>query len=56
MITDAGGIVEIVTPDEETSAIIGVNLMDPTINLPAAEAGIRQGRAIAGTLADFWVA
>ena len=56
VITDAGGTIEIVTPDEETSAVIGANLMDPTINLPAAEAGVRQGRAIAGTLADFWIA
>jgi hypothetical protein len=35
---------------------MGVNLMDPTVNLPAAEAGIRQGRVIAEALAGFWVA
>jgi NTE family protein len=55
-ITDAGGVVEIVTPDDEAQAVMGVNLMDPTVNLPAAEAGIRQGRAIAEALAGFWVA
>jgi NTE family protein len=55
-ITDGGGAVEIVTPDEEAQAVMGVNLMDPTVNLPAAETGIRQGRAIAGSLAGFWVA
>jgi NTE family protein len=54
-IADEGGVVEIVTPDEEAQAVMGVNLMDPTVNLPAAEAGIRQGRAIADSLAGFWV-
>jgi NTE family protein len=53
-IADSGGAVEIVTPDEEAQAVMGVNLMDPSVNLPAAETGIRQGRAIAESLARFW--
>jgi NTE family protein len=55
-ITDEGGTVEVVTPDADTMAVIGVNLMDPTVSLPAAEAGIRQGRALADRLSSFWVA
>jgi NTE family protein len=56
LITVEGGTVEVVTPDAETAAVIGVDLMNPTASLPAAEAGIRQGRALADRLAGFWVA
>lgn len=56
VLTDAGGIVELLAPDNEAADVLGVNLMDPSQALPAAETGIRQGREAADLLRDFWVA
>ena len=44
VLTDAGGSVELLAPDDEAVEVLGVNLMDPSRTLAAAEAGIRQGR------------
>ena len=56
VLSDAGGSVELLAPDDEAAEVLGVNLMDPTRTLAAAETGIRQGRHAADLLSDFWVA
>ena len=40
------GAVTVVTADEETEAAVGANPLDPSMRRPAAEAGLRQGRAL----------
>lgn len=55
VITDAGGTVEILAPDGEAAGVLGVNLMDSTRALAAAETGIRQARQAAEILSDFWI-
>jgi NTE family protein len=55
VLTDAGGTVEIVAPDDEAADVLGVNLMDSTRALAAAETGVRQGGKAAAILRDFWV-
>ena len=57
VLTDAGGSVELLAPDDEAVEVLGVNLMDPSRTLAAAEAGIRQGPVVAAELlSDFWIA
>jgi NTE family protein len=56
VLSDAGGSVELLAPDDEAAEVLGVNLMDPNRTLAAAETGIRQGRLAADLLSDFWVA
>jgi len=51
---DAGGTVEVVFPDSDAASAMGINLMDPSMVTPAAEAGERQGKLIADRLAVFW--
>jgi NTE family protein len=51
---DAGATVEMVGPDEEAAAVMGVNLMDPAVGPAAAATGFRQGGALAATLGGFW--
>lgn len=41
---DLGRRVEVVTPDEEARAAMGVNAMDPALRIPAARAGFAQGK------------
>ena len=55
-ITDAGGTVETIGPDDEAASVLGVNLMDGSRLLDAAEAGLRQGKLEADRLRDFWTA
>jgi NTE family protein len=50
----AGGRVETVAPDEQARDVLGVNLMDGSRLLAAAEAGLRQGKSEADRLAEFW--
>ena len=47
---DAGSRVEVVTPDTESRAAMGINQMDPTTRAPSARAGFTQGRREAGRL------
>ncbi|HEX5267360.1 MAG TPA: patatin-like phospholipase family protein [Acidimicrobiales bacterium] len=49
----AGGEITTVAPDQEAASVLGVNLMDGSRLLEAAEEGIRQGKAEAGRLGDF---
>ena len=53
-ITAAGGTIETIGPDAEAAATMGVNLMDGSRLLEAAEAGVRQGKREADRIRDFW--
>jgi NTE family protein len=53
-VRQAGGTVEIVAPDADSAAVMGVNLMDGSLGSVAAAAGVRQGEAGAAALRDFW--
>ncbi len=53
-IGDAGGTVEVVYPDPDAASAMGVNLMDPSMVIPAVEAGERQGKLVADELGGFW--
>lgn len=53
-ITAAGGTIETIAPDEESTAIFGTNLMDGSRLLEVAEAGVRQGKREADRIRDFW--
>ncbi len=55
VLTDAGGTIEILAPDDEAADVLGVNLMDSTRALAAAETGMRQARQAAEILSDFWI-
>jgi NTE family protein len=39
-----GSFVEVITPDAESRAAMGTNLMDPATRIPAARAGFAQGK------------
>jgi NTE family protein len=56
ILSDAGGSVELLAPDDEAVEVLGVNLMDHSRAVAAAETGIRQGRLAAEVLSDFWIA
>jgi NTE family protein len=53
-IADAGGTPELLSPDEETKAVIGMNLMDPSLAPAAADAGYAQGTRTADRIASLW--
>jgi NTE family protein len=46
---------ELITPDAESLAAFGPNLMDPTRRADIARAGIAQGRREAARLRAFWI-
>lgn len=54
VLVEAGAEIETVGPDEASAAAMGVNLMDGRIAPAAAEAGFRQGEAIAAAIAETW--
>ena len=54
VLLDAGATIEQLGPDEESAAVIGVNLMDGRVGPAAAEAGFRQGQAVAAAVAEAW--
>jgi len=54
VIRDAGGEVQLVTPDEASMAGFGGNLMNPRNRPAAAKAGLEQGRRMAAELKGFW--
>ncbi|WP_330256149.1 hypothetical protein OG874_17210 [Nocardia sp. NBC_00565] len=39
-----GSRVEVITPDADSRATLGTNLMDPATRIPAARAGFAQGK------------
>ncbi len=51
----AGGRVAVVSPDDAALQAIGPNVLDPTHRAASAQAGRRQGRAIADTLRPTWL-
>ena len=54
LLEGAGGRACMVEPDEASRAAIGANSLLPETRNPAAEAGRRQGHAIAQAIALFW--
>lgn len=50
----AGSAVETILPDAESLEAFGDNMMDLTRRVPAAQAGHRQGQALAGRVAELW--
>ena len=50
----AGGKYHVISPDVETQAVFGLNMMDPSRRIPAIEQGLRQGKAIAESVKAFW--
>lgn len=51
---DGGSDVRVIAFDAETSAAVGLNLMDPSLSPVGAEHGMRQGAGLAAELATFW--
>jgi NTE family protein len=49
-----GSRVEAILPDSDSRSAFGSSLMDPSTRPPAARAGYRQGRDLAGRLTEFW--
>jgi NTE family protein len=52
---EAGGSkVLVIEPDAASRAAMGANPLDPAVRKPSAEAGLAQGRRIAGEVETFW--
>jgi NTE family protein len=49
-----GSAVETVFPDGGAGDVFDANALDPSTRPRAARGGYDQGRALAGTLAEFW--
>jgi NTE family protein len=49
-----GSDVAIVRPDEESTAAMGLNPLDPAVRAPTARAGREQGRREAARVASVW--
>lgn len=54
VLTDSGSAVQLVVPDDETVAAMGINLMSFATRGAVVEAGIRQGKLEAERLREFW--
>jgi len=51
---ERGASVETIVPDGDHEHLFGVNAMNATLRPAAAEAGRKQGRALAGRIAELW--
>lgn len=51
---EAGSLVDVVVPDEESLDVFGLNLMDTTRRIDAAQTGVRQGAFAAETVRALW--
>lgn len=51
---EAGRLVDLILPDEETLGVFGVNLMDTSRRIDAAQTGVRQGALAAETVRSMW--
>ncbi len=51
-----GSSVLVIEPDDEAVAALGLNPLDPATREPSAQAGRRQGHALAASVAAFWSA
>jgi NTE family protein len=50
----AGAEVEVITPDDESTAAFGLNPLDPAVRAPVARAGYAQGERAAAAIARLW--
>jgi NTE family protein len=46
--------VQVITPDDESTAAFGLNPLDPAVRAPAAQAGYTQGQRAAAAVARLW--
>ena len=46
--------VQVITPDDESTAAFGLNPLDPAVRAPAAQAGYAQGERAAAVVARLW--
>lgn len=53
-VRDGGSELELIVPDDEARETMGMNLMDGTRRKEIAETGLRQGRAEAARLKEWW--
>jgi NTE family protein len=53
-IAAAGGLIEVITPDEAALAAFGADPLSPSSKTPAANAGFAQGRAAAQAVTAVW--
>jgi NTE family protein len=51
---EGGSLVDVIMPDEESLGVFGVNLMDTSRRIDAAQAGVRQGTLAAETVRGLW--
>jgi NTE family protein len=54
VLTDSGSAVELLVPDADSAAAMGVNLMSFSARADTVQAGIAQGRIEAERLREFW--
>jgi NTE family protein len=54
VLRESGARVEVLVPDAEAAAQMGMDLMNPRLAPVAAQAGLRQGRAAADRLRELW--
>jgi NTE family protein len=54
VLRDAGGKVELITPNDASVEAFGGNLMNPRNRPASCKAGMEQGRAAAAALKGFW--
>ena len=53
-VREAGGVVEVLSPDNDSAAVMGINLMNASLGPAAAAAGVAQGENSAEAISDFW--
>jgi len=51
---DAEVQVQVITPDDESTAAFGLNPLDPAVRAPAARAGYAQGERAAAAVSRLW--
>ncbi|WP_329115426.1 patatin-like phospholipase family protein [Streptomyces sp. NBC_01465] len=54
-IAAAGGLIEVITPDEAALTAFGTDPLSPASRTPAGHAGFEQGRAAARAVAAVWI-
>jgi NTE family protein len=54
VLRESGSSIEEIAPDTESWSVMGVDLMNPRLLHAAAQTGLRQGRASADRLREFW--
>ncbi|MFG2088654.1 MULTISPECIES: patatin-like phospholipase family protein [unclassified Spirillospora] len=54
VVNDRGGRVEVINPDGASLEAFGTDPLSPSTRTPAADAGVKQGLALAAGIARFW--